>query len=96
MAKEYDINKYGWPLVHPIVPDEAWHHYEYFYETETNGSGVTYKRLENTNPCVIWRESITTSGGTTNTKLEFSWGDWTNKSSLTYVPINATIHVVVP
>jgi hypothetical protein len=87
------INKYGWPLVRGTTPDEAWHYYEQFYEVEDAGGGVTYKRLEGTNPCVIWRETVTSSGNTTNTKLEFSWGDWADRANLTYVPINGSLNV---
>ena len=96
MAQEYDVNKYGWPIVRKIMPDEAWHYYEQFYEIEATSGGVTYKRLEDTTPGIIWKETVTTSGGTTTTKLEFTWGDWADRTSLTYVPINSTMHVTMP
>lgn len=89
------IDKYGWPKVQHVMPDEAWHFYEQFYETETASGGITYKRLENTNPCVIWKETVTTNGGNTNTKLEFGWGDWSDKANLTYVPINSSLEIDV-
>ena len=93
---EYDIAKYGWPIVRKALPEAAGSIYSDFYETETATGGVTYKRFEDTNPCVIWKETVTTSGGQTNTKLEFGWGDWSDRTNISYAPINGSVHVTYP
>ena len=84
-----NINKYGYPLVKYPVPDEAWHWFEQFYLIDAKTAGTKYMCFNDTPKRVIWRETVADNV----TTLEFAWGAWNNRASLTYYPINGTCPV---
>ena len=89
MANIVRIDKYGWPLVKNVVPDEAWHWYEYYYIVDAKTQGTTYKCFLDTPKRVIWRETVQ-DGVTT---LEFGYGAWKDRATLEYAPINGSLEV---
>lgn len=84
------INKYGWPLVKAVAPDEAWHYYEQYYIVDESTQNTKYMCFTDDDKRVIWRETKDNSG---NTTLEFGWGAWNDRTNLTYVPINGMLLV---
>lgn len=61
-------------------------------EETVNGSvTTTYMRYFKTDPTLVRRVTETESGGTTTTEDEKSYGNWSDRSGLTYVAINETL-----
>lgn len=85
------INKYGWPLIQAVAPEEAWHWYEHFYIIDEATQDTKYMCFTDDDKRVIWRETKNADV----TTLEFSYGEWTDKANLTYAPINGSLEVDV-
>lgn len=83
------VNKYGWPIVRKVDPNEAWHHYSQYYLVDESVPNTKYMCFEADDQRVIWKETVSSS----TTKLEFAFGSWDDRTSLTYVPINGQYQV---
>ena len=57
-------------------------------ETVNGNVTTTFMRYFKQDPTLVRRITETESGGTTVTEDEKSYGNWANKGSLTYIPIN--------
>ena len=78
--KEYTINYNGEELSPCTVE-----------ETVNGNVTTTYMRYFKTDPTLVRRVTETESGGTTTTEDEKSYGNWSDRSGLTYVAINETL-----
>ncbi len=60
------------------------------YQVDEASAFVTYIRYTDGSPCAIHR--ITIAG--TVTQFDWAYGDWANRASLTYKPINDPAEVI--
>lgn len=60
------------------------------FQVDEADANTTYIRYYNTNPCAIHRILIT---GTV-TQMDWAYGDWADRATLTYKPINDPMEVV--
>jgi len=75
--KEYTIN-YNGVEISPCTVEE----------TVDGNVTTTYMRYFKTDPTLVRRITETESGSTTTTEDEKSYGNWSDRSGLTYIPIN--------
>lgn len=60
------------------------------FQVDEADADTTYIRYYNTTPCAVHRVSV--AGFIT--QIDWAFGDWDNRSALTYKPINDPIEVV--
>lgn len=59
------------------------------YQVDEATENLIYLRFDAQTPCAVYRISVS---GTVTTR-EVAWGDWADRTTLTYSPCNATIEV---
>lgn len=57
-------------------------------ETVDGNVTTTFMRYFKQDPCLVRRITETETGNTTVTEDEKAYGNWANKGSLSYIPIN--------
>lgn len=80
------IDKWGEPYIHVV------HETIEPYMVDASTAGTTYICYFNTPDRII--RKITDDNGITT--IEFSWGAWDDRTTLTYIPINEAMEIEVP
>ena len=68
------------------------------FEVDDTGTGITYIRFVSTSPCAVQRitqqETTAPDGGARSVSVyEVAYGEWEDRESMTYYPINQPVPV---
>ncbi|MPN19089.1 hypothetical protein SDC9_166455 [bioreactor metagenome] len=77
-----------------IIPGETKQRLAYKEEiTESTGTTTVYKTYDSSASAAIYKETITEADGVTSITREIAYGAWSDRATLTYVPVNDPLEV---